>query len=164
MPVCLVDVLVPLRPTFPVVEEALKHDLAATIPRLECVGTGAGVLIGGDLQPVRAPIAVLFVSDDRVLIYDEQPRKRGKERGVGLVQMEGDGIGGVDRYFGDESGPQPGITVLQSQHPIHGVFDVLGGQFRAIVELHALSQVERIRQSVGTDRPALGQLGLDFTR
>ncbi|MPM02424.1 hypothetical protein SDC9_48673 [bioreactor metagenome] len=45
------------------------------------------------------------------------------------------------------------------QHPIEGVDHVIGGQLRAVVEFHALAQMERIGQPVVRDVPAFGQTG-----
>src|SRR5216117_2903140 len=106
------------------------------------------------------PSAALFRSPcfDARLADDEAPEsaERREEPGEGLLRHELHGIAPrwLDPIDGDEVRPPRRFL----EEPIERELDVRGGQLLAIVEGHALAELEGPREPVRADLPGLGQL------
>ena len=105
---------------------------------------------------------------------DDGACRRGEvrqERRVGLRQGEGHRqvvrrLHRGHRREEERQRERAGIVerVALVQHPVEGELHRLGVQRRAVVEGHALAQVEPVGQSVVRDLPAFGQLRHDVQR
>ena len=150
----------------PVVGVALEHQALAERPFGELVGAGADRML--------AEIGAVFL--DLFLRHDmrEIDRHDMQEGGVGPGQLEldrmgiddgdafeafagagGDGLMPLDR--GEEAGA--GALGLRVDDALDRVFDVVGGHLAAVVEFHALAQLEGEGLAVGRDLVAFGEVG-----
>ncbi len=80
---------------------------------------------------------------------------------MGVFQAEDGGVGvrRLDPIDRAERGLEGVVRLLGGNREC----DVLGRDLMAVVELGALSQVEGDRQVVVGNRPAFGEIGLDFS-
>ena len=101
-------------------------------------------------------VAVLL---DPGLADDEspEPAQGREEAGEGLLRDELDRVaaGGLDLVHGDEVR----LSRRLLEQPVERELDVGGGQLLAVVELHALPELEGPRRAILADLPRFGQLG-----
>ena len=152
-PVDLVD----LGPARVVLVEGLEDDLLPRGVALEVEGAGAD----------RVPLVLLAVLLDRLLRDDvallvahhaqQEDRVEGLQHDLHGVRV--DDLDGLDHLeVHAEARARRPLDL-----PLEAELDVLGGQLaEALVELHALPELERPHRAVRRERPALGQVRLDL--
>src|SRR5437773_1009450 len=135
------------QPLLEVVRVALEDHLLLDLPVLQHEGARAE---GG-----RVEVAVLL---DPGLAEDEAPEaaERREEPREGLLRQELHPVAprGLDAVHRDEV-RLPGRLL---EEPVEGELDVGGGQLLAVVEAHALAELEGPREPVRADLPGLGEL------
>ena len=153
-PVDLVD----LGPAARELVEGLHDDLLARRVALEVEGAGAD----------RIPLELVVIGrgllgDDVALLVadhaEQEDRVVGLERDLHGVRVEH--LDGLDDVQVHAVARARGLVDLSLEAELH----VLGRHLaEALVELHALLELERPERAVGRQRPALGQVGLDLGR
>jgi len=141
--------LVDVRPALPEVVRVLLEDhLLLDLPVVEDERTGA--------ERRLVEVAVLL---DAGLADDEAPEaaERGQQARERFLGDEFHDVlaGRLDLVHRDEVG----FAGRLLEQPIERELHVGGGQLLAVVELHALAQLEGPREPVGAGLPRLGQLG-----
>ena len=132
-----------------VVGVLLQHELLLHLPVRQHEGAGS--------ERGLVEIAVLL---DARLADDEAPepaegREQARERLLG-DELHHVLAGRLDLVHRDEVGLAGGLL----EEPVEGELDVRGGQLLAVVELHALAQLEGPGEAVLARLPRLGQLGI----
>ena len=153
------DLVEPFLARLPAVEmilEARRDEADGRIVAAEREGSGARVVAA---QPAFAVVAVLDVALDQLRIDDLNLRHGRQEDRRRFLEREHDGVGVrcLGRARRDRAEEEPRGPLLHREHAFHRVDHVGGGHLRAVVELHAAAQLERIGQAVRRDGVALGQ-------
>ena len=134
----------------PVFLIGLQHNLLRGIPLHKLVSAGAhgvaGKLVGG------AGSIVIGVDDGAV-------PQHGEEVAVSILQLHVHGVVVHDfaAVNGERSKLHPGFVA----EALDGQLHVLGGEVIAVVELHALAELEGVGQAIPGHGPLGGQAGLD---
>ena len=138
--------------------EGLEDDLLPRRVAIEIERPGAD----------RIPLELLVVGggllgDDVALLVahraQQEDRVVGLQRDLDRVRVED--LHGLDHVEVHAVAHAGRLLELPLEAELH----VLGGQLaEALVELHALLELERPQRAVGRERPALGQIRLDFRR
>src|SRR5690606_12308303 len=149
--------------TAPVVRVAVDHDTLVRQPFDEFERTGAGGVAA-------IVLAVLLHGGRR----DDQPGRIGKvgeEWREGFLQLELDRVRidyvyRLDRRKVEGEGKWPGVVerVVLTKHAVEVEFHRVGIEIGAVVEFHALAQLERVGSAILGNVPALGKGRLDFER
>ena len=147
-----------LRRAVPVVGELLETQPLTAVPGRQLVGSAARLVGGHEL--VGLALLHTTVLLDRVLADDRRGRRidhGAQEIGGRLLDLHLEPVRVDDAGRLDEVG-QLRCLALGQVHRHHAVpreLDVLGVQVGAVVELHALTDGEGVRQAVGGDQTVL---------
>jgi len=153
------DLVEPLLARFPAVEmvlearrdEADRGIMAAQHERARARAIAA--------EPALAVVAVLDVALDELRVDDLDLRNRRQEDRRRLLELEDDGVRvrRLGRARQDRAEEEAGGPLLHREHALHRVDHVGRGHLGAVVELHALAQLEGIGEPIRRDRVALRQ-------